>query len=55
MHPNDFFENAPMVKEGHCFVVMPFKADFSDEVYSEIGSALKDLGILLANPHLGSY
>jgi hypothetical protein len=45
MHPSDFFENAPAVKGAHCFVVMPFKASFSDEVYVEIGSALKDLGI----------
>ena len=33
MHPMDFFESAPAVKAGHCFVVMPFAREL-DTVYS---------------------
>ena len=40
MHPMDFFENAPQVKGGHCFVVMPFASEL-DTVYSAIKAALQ--------------
>ena len=47
MHPSDFFEDAPAVKGGQCFVVMPFARKF-DEVYTAIKSALEveELGII---------
>lgn len=44
MHPMDFFENAPAVKGGHCFVVMPFAIEL-DEVYSAIKAALQVEGL----------
>jgi hypothetical protein len=44
MHPMDFFENAPAVKGGHCFVVMPFAGEL-DKVYSAIQAALQVEGL----------
>lgn len=40
MYPMDFFENAPAVKGGHCFVVMPFASELND-VFSAIKAALQ--------------
>jgi hypothetical protein len=44
MHPMDFFESAPAVKAGHCFVVMPFAREL-DTVYSAIKTALRVEGL----------
>ena len=40
MYPMDFFENAPAVKGGHCFVAMPFASELN-EVFSAIKAALQ--------------
>lgn len=45
MHPSQYFENAPIIQGGRCFLAMPFKATYSDELYVKISSALRQLGI----------
>lgn len=44
MHPMDFFENPPLVKAGHCFVMMPFKDELAG-VLSAIDAALSIPGL----------
>lgn len=44
MHPMNFFETAPRVKAGHCFVVMPFASQL-DRVYAAIKDALQVEGL----------